>query len=371
MDYTFGPCKPTELFQLVELANRVFRAKRPGDMGSEYPLVFEGQNVENLRVARYGDRLVAHVGICLREAHLLGAPVRVASIGAVATDPDHRGRGLASRLMADARRQAIEHGASLMLISGDRGLYHRLGYVEVGLFQQYRVPAGPAEPGYSVDEYQDDDLPALIALYQSEPVRFFRPASDWHKLVAAGMLMNQPADIRVIRHGNAIVGYAGIQRPQSGAEAARVREVAGSRSALAAVLPGLAAQYGAEAAEVVVWGSDAEWRAHAALRGWEWSPAPFPGTVGIIDPERFLAAVRPLVGERAGDTLQLEAVGEGARLTAGGQSFVLETMGQLTALVFGGDTDAARSVPLLPDRVRQAVDTVFPLPLLWYGYNYV
>lgn len=371
MDYTIGSCKPTELFQLVELANRVFRAQRPGDMGSEYPLVFEGQNVENLRVARYGDRLVAHVGICIRDAHILGAAVRVASIGAVATDPEHRGRGLASRLMADARQQAVERGASLMLISGGRGLYHRLGYVEVGLFQQYRVPAGPVEPGFSVDGYRDDDLPALIALYQSEPVRFFRPFSDWHKLVAAGMLMNQPADIRVIRHGNAIVGYAGIQRPQPGAEAAPVREVAGSRSALAAVLPGLASQYGAAAAEVVIWGSDAEWRAHAVTRGWEWSPAAFPGTAGIIDPDRFLSAVRPLVEERSGNILHLEAMGEGARLTAGGQSCVLDSMGQLTALVFGGDTEEARSLPLLPDRVRQGVDAAFPLPLLWYGYNYV
>lgn len=371
MEYTFGHCRPTELFQLVELANRVFRAQRNGDMGAEYPLVFEAPNAENLRVARYDGRIVAHVGLCIRDAHILGAPVRIASIGAVATDPDHRGHGLASRLMAEARAQAVADGASLMLISGGRGLYHRLGFVEVGLFHQYRVPAGAADPGIEVTEYQRDDLPALIALYQAEPVRFMRHISDWHKLVAAGMLMNQPADIRVIRHGNAIVGYAGVQRPRTGAEAARVREIAGSRSALAGALPAIAQEYEAAAAEVVTWSTDAEWRSQAMSRGWRWTPMSFPGTLGIIDPGQFFAAVRPLIAERLGSELKIEPAGEGARLSARGESVVLETMGQLTALVFGGETEEARCVPPLPEGVHEAVATAFPLPLLWYGYNYV
>ncbi|HEU4753880.1 MAG TPA: GNAT family N-acetyltransferase, partial [Armatimonadota bacterium] len=107
MTYDLGPSRPEELFDLVDLANRVFRAGRPGDMGSEYPLVFEAPNAEHLFVARGDGRVVSHVGVCLRDAAILGARVRVASIGAVATDPDHRGHGLASRLMDMARAHAV------------------------------------------------------------------------------------------------------------------------------------------------------------------------------------------------------------------------------------------------------------------------
>src|SRR6266542_3139602 len=104
LDYELGACRPDELFELVDLMNRVFRGGRPGDMGEEYPLVFEAENSEHLRVARAeGGKLVSHVGICIRDSSLLGAPVRVASIGAVGTDPEHRGKGLASALMADAQ----------------------------------------------------------------------------------------------------------------------------------------------------------------------------------------------------------------------------------------------------------------------------
>jgi predicted N-acetyltransferase YhbS len=372
VEYEIGHCRPDELFDLVDLANRVFRAGRPGDMGSEYPLVFEAPNAEQLLVARGGGRIVSHVGVCLRDATLLGAPVRVASIGAVATDPEHRGQGLASRLMELARRHAVERGASLMLISGHRGLYHRLGYVEVGSFLTSTLPAGDPDPAVAVTPFAEDDLPAVVSLYQSEPVRFLRPLEDWHKLVAASMLMNQPADLLVLRQGNAIVGYAGVQRPSpSRPGPARVREIAGSRTAMAAALPGIARQYGCEAAELVTWPSDAEWRSQAALRGWNWSLTPFPGTLGVIDPPRFLGAISPLVEERLGTDLRLEPAGEGARLHAGGESVTLDSMGQLTALLFGGDTPEARAVPELPAAVRAACDVAFPLPLLWYGYNYI
>jgi predicted N-acetyltransferase YhbS len=376
MEYEFGHCRLEEMLDLVQLVNRVFRAGREGDMGEQYPLVFDAGNVENLRVARQGDRLVSHVGLCIRDAAILGARLRVASIGAVATDPEHRGRGVAGRLLEDARRHAVEQGASLMLISGGRGLYHRSGYVQVGSFQSYHVPAGEAHPEWVVTPFEEDALPALVTLHQSEPVRFFRPMEDWRKVVAAGMLMNRPADLLVLRHRNAIVAYAGVQRPapsRTGDPAAAVciREIGGSRSALAAALPGIARSYGAESAEVMIYPTDAEWRAQAIARGWRWSLVPFPGTLGIIEPGRFLRSARPLVEERAGMDLEMEPSGEGARVSARGESVLLETKGQLTALVFGGETEEARAVPELPPAVRSAAGNAFPLPLLWYGYNYV
>src|SRR5947208_4803839 len=115
--------------------------------------------------------------------------------------------------------------------------------------------------------------------------------------------------------------------------------MAGSRSALAAALPGIARGYGAPSADVIVWPSDAEWRSQALARGWTWSVVGFTGTLGIIDPKRFLAGVRPLIEERSGEALQLEAEGEGARLRAAGETVLLETVGHLTALVFGEPTE--------------------------------
>ena len=60
MEYDIGHCRPDELFDLVDLANRVFRAGRPGDMGSEYPLVFEAPNAEIAGLAGLVDDAMTH-----------------------------------------------------------------------------------------------------------------------------------------------------------------------------------------------------------------------------------------------------------------------------------------------------------------------
>src|SRR5205085_4272748 len=127
--------------------------------------LFNGRNCEQLLVARSGDCLVAHVGICIRDATILGSVIRVASIGAVGTEPEARGQGLASALMAEAAQHARDRGASLMLISGGRGLYHRLGYVEVGRFIGYRAPAADLPRGFDVRETEQGDLDSLIDLH--------------------------------------------------------------------------------------------------------------------------------------------------------------------------------------------------------------
>src|SRR5262245_46685437 len=121
MPFEIGPCRPEELPELGALANRVFRGDGSGDMVSSYPLLFTERNCEQLRVARAGGKLVGHVGICIRDASILGASLRVACIGAVGTDADQRRQGIASALMEDAARHTRAHGVSLMLISGGRG----------------------------------------------------------------------------------------------------------------------------------------------------------------------------------------------------------------------------------------------------------
>jgi predicted N-acetyltransferase YhbS len=352
--YTLGHCEAGELPALIDLANRVFRDPddTTGDMGREFPLLFDPSNAENLRVARRGGRIVSHVGLCIREASVLGASLRVGLIGAVATDPDDRGHGLATRLMHDARDHARTQGVSLLLISGGRGLYQRLGYVETGRFTTTAVPAGEvgsvrcrlAEPA---------DLPAVIALHQREPVRFFRPRRDWDRLIAVGMLMNRRADVYVVEAEGGAAAYAGVQRPQNERGPAAM-EIGGSRNLLAQALPALAAVLGADVLRVTAAADDREWEALANARAWERHPVPFNGTVGIIDTARFARAMEPVLAERE-PGLVLRGDGENLVLERPERSTRFQGMSAATRAVFDGE----------------AAEAGLPLPLLWYGYNYI
>ena len=366
-------CTVEELPELVALTNRVFRAAGEEDMGVQYPLLFSPEYVEHLRVVRQGGKIVTHVGVSMKDAAILGCSFRVASIGAVCSDPDARGAGFASAAMEDARRHAREHRASVMLISGGRGLYHRLGYVQVGQFSVYEAPAG--ESRVTVERHASEELPAVETLHQREPIRFFRSRRDWDVLLRAGTLMNRKSDLLTVRVDGEIVAYAGVQRPVTDKEGklgpARAFEIGGDPEALAEALPAVAARYGAPAAVAVAHPSDMAFRRAARARRWSAQSISFPGTLGIIDPGRFLAAIAPLIQEASSVGLEVLPAGDGAQLRVGSEETMLETMGQLTALVFGGDTEEARAVPPLPPAIQAAVGEVFPLPLLWYGYNYV
>lgn len=375
MTYELGTCRPDELGALVDLCNLVFRSRRPGNMGAEYPLVFDAGNLQQLRVARLGRQLVAHVGICIRDASILGARVRVASIGAVATHPDHRGHGLASALMEDARAHSVANGCSLMLISGGRGLYHRLGYVEVGSFLEARTASGVRADGVELRPYVSDDLNTIIALHQQEPVRFLRSRGDWEKVLAAGMLMNQHADLYTIRTGGVTCAYLAAQRPVADPEgsvpAVRVQEFAGSRAGIAAVLAELAARYGSPGARLFFRADDAPLSAECRVRGMEFIRTAFPGTLAVLDPVRFLGAMGPILEERASAPVSIQPLGEGLRVSLDGERMTLNTRGEASAFLFGGDTEEAGAIPEPPPGIFAALQGVLPIPLPWYGYNYV
>jgi len=97
-------------------------------MARDYPLLFSDSNLGNLMLMRDSDGVVAHCGLCVRPASLHGATVAVAALGAVFTRPALRGRGLGAGVVGAALGRARASGAALALVSGDGPLYRRLGF---------------------------------------------------------------------------------------------------------------------------------------------------------------------------------------------------------------------------------------------------
>jgi GNAT superfamily N-acetyltransferase len=372
-------CRMEERGALLALVNRVF--DNMGDMGAAFPLLFGPDNLEGLRIVPAEQGPVAHVGVCIRPAVILGARLKVASIGAVCTDPAHRGRGLATALMADARSYAREQGASLMLISGGRGLYRRLGFGDAGRFDRYQLQVsqmhGLASPVVEVTEYQEEDLPAIAALQQAEPVRFYRSASDWRRLLQAEVLMCDASDLLTIRQEGRLVAYVGVQRPSAGDSwtrgNVRIGELAGSRSGIAAALPALLDRYEVPVVNMWVQRTDVEMAVQARSRGWSAQPQSFPGTVGVVDPPTLMEALKPLLVERGAESagLNVTASEDGATFALGTEQLKLQAPGPLAALLFGGET-APAGIELPPDgALGHLLEALLPLPLLLPGYNYV
>ncbi len=77
---------------------------------------------------REDGRIVAHVAVQLRAVRLGGALMTVAGLAEVATDPDCRGRGLASRLVGEAVARAGRTQALHVLLFGTAPIYAAAGF---------------------------------------------------------------------------------------------------------------------------------------------------------------------------------------------------------------------------------------------------
>ena len=323
------------------------------------------------RIIAVDGKPVSHVRIVYSYLSIYGARVKAASFGGVCTDPDYRGRGIASRLLEHCIGEVAEAGAKLLIISGDRGLYLRAGAVlagpvwsasvrlEYGTGARTPVTARPAAPG---------DASTLARLYQAEPVRFMRPARFFHSLLGGGH--RQPW---LLEQAGRPVAYMSLSRIWDLPRAAPVRalgEYAGSRAALvdglAAVLPG------AELEEIRLSfpAYDRELAYLLRARGAELSPATVPShSFRLLDAAGLMRVLRPYCASRCSAgvlrALRVEPNGERTRLTLGGETVDLD-ISQVGALALGG-----AEAPVIGGELGAVCARVFPIPLPLPGFNYV
>ena len=166
--------------------------------------------------------------------------IQIGSIGGVCTHPRYRGFRLASRLLDYCAETLRQNGARLMLISGDRGLYTRVGNVMAGRYATFTFtspPAGAQPAGMRLRPATRADVALCSALYQAEPVHFERGIARFRRYFARND--GRPGRGEVIVEMDGLpAAYMILKRPWSEDEQSEggtrfVHEYAGSREALA------------------------------------------------------------------------------------------------------------------------------------------
>lgn len=149
--------------RVLALIDRVWagfgeRIERAGRLG------FVWGSVSTPIVAVEGDRVLAHVGVLALPVVVAGVRRVVGGIHAVATDPDHRGRGHASALLAEALEHCRPRYETLLLTTDIPGFYARVGFRPVREHVFWgRVSPRPAPPAGAVRQLSLDE-PADVAL---------------------------------------------------------------------------------------------------------------------------------------------------------------------------------------------------------------
>ena len=387
--------RPTEWDQLNHVVGTVFRPS----MFQEYPQLFNIPNISNLRVVAENNQIVCHVGMTHRPASLHGCRIDVASIGAVATLEEARGKGYASAAFQDACDTSAHDGIDLMLISGGRGLYTRAGCRVVGLDHDFHLDSvaidklssvrPPGGGSFRLEPLGPEHIAEMRALQAAEPVRYIRRAEDWQMALECRTVMNTASDFWGVRVGDLLVAYVIVHQPgrarrrEGDPTFARVVEFAGVRASVIAALPMLLRQYGVEQVRIHAQGSDPVLaRVLHLTTGVEGIESGFSGTLRVINFPQLMESCRPLLAERAGHgaTSELRCESDapagsangGFTFRRGSETVRVSDLGSLAVFLFGarkpleGDTPPTGDESLLRD-LRAAL----PLPVPWYGISYV
>jgi predicted N-acetyltransferase YhbS len=366
------PVRPEEFASLLALIDSTFEGYS-GGMGAAFPLLFDYRNCQNLWVFEDKGRIVTHVGAHIAEFLIYGCRLRMASVGAVATYPEYRGRGLASQCLYAMQTQVTHEGAAVINISGDRDLYSRFNAAKVGRALVYMVSAGDAPAGLLVRRAAAGDIFAIERLYEREPVRYHRPLEDWRATFEA---MSHDAPYRhqaiyLLGDEGAATGYVhvlyGTRRDEP---YARVGEYAGYRAGIVAALPAIAKDLDLEAVELRVPEYDPSLRRAAEMTKLP-STTDFltHHTIKIPALETFVRGIKPYIEERLGRSgagaIAFQPGTGGSYDVIIGEDRTPFDIAAFTALAFGSPARAVDGVG------EGLLERIFPVPLPLPGLNYV
>ncbi|KLU58872.1 acetyltransferase (GNAT) family protein [Peptococcaceae bacterium CEB3] len=366
MSFTVRIAEPHDLDQIARLSDRVFRSKRTTHMAEEFPHLYSPHNARHWFVAEDGGQIRSIIGAMVWPAVIAGARTRVASVGSVATDPDYRGQGLASRLLYLAQSQLAAEAVRLMLISGDLPLYLKFGARSIGRVDWYALPRNLAVAGrYSIRPIDPQDDAAIVArLYQTRSTRFGRTLAQLRAMLVAQPITQVERGVKVallVLSDGVPVSYLILNhRPFQGVGASRLSEWAGDPKGVLHALTQVS-DWPEQGIRIPVLRED------LAMQGtlYPLKPdrrGPVSWLVKVIDGVGLASDLAPIGTEQAAQPPRvLLTAPDTYAVEFNGQRWVVNAA-ELTEWVFSEET-AYRPVPL---------EAIWPLPSLWpEGLNYI
>src|SRR6266545_3079045 len=334
---------------------------------------------------------VSQIGIFHDQLKMYDGTIRTGSIGGVCTHPDYRKQGLASRLMEHCTQQLVNEGARLMLISGDEGVYMRLGNVFQGKYMNFSIKPGqnsqwrPTPNDLVVRRATPADALLCSQLYQTEPVHFVRQKSDFFHA------LNDPMSHRYVHVDQWIVERSGqgmaylflgvLWGSPLNSGIRHVGEYAGSRSALMDALDLIVTTGNLKDLSWPVAWQDKELIQLLQDSGYTGNMTHLDGsTHRIIDFSGLMKDLRPVLQARLDKNLLrglrfeqsgplLGGLGDDRyTIRRGTERLELDGAG-MTRLVMGSVDNDSVSTPA-SGALAEVISALFPLPSFLPGLNY-
>ena len=380
-----------ELIDSIRLAHLCFGGPQETENEEEILASYVPPRRGGMYILSHEGKPVSQIAIFHDQIKMYDGTIRAGSIGGVCTHPAYRKQGLATRLMEHCTQQLAKEGATLMLISGDEGVYMRLGNVFQGKYMYFSIkprqshPWRPTPSDLVLRKATEADALICSRLYQAEPVHFVRQKSDFVRA------LHDPAENTythanpwIVERGGQAVAYLFLGFPWDVTEASGIRHVgeyAGSRLALADALPMLMTTRNIQDLTWPVAWQDIELIQLLQDSGYAWNVTNLEGhTLRIINFPDFMKDLRPILRacldakllrglrfEQSGPLLG--GTGEDKYTIMRG-SDRLELDGAAMTYLVMGDASAQPEAIHAPGALAEVISALFPLPSFLPGLNY-
>ncbi|TCO68641.1 GNAT family N-acetyltransferase [Caldanaerobacter subterraneus] len=370
-----GPraCRKEEFKEALDLINHVFRITQGHEptMGQEFPLLLSEDNLENMRVIAEDGKIVSIVNFYITTILIEGTPIKAASVGAVCTHEDYRGKGYSSLLLDDAEKEMKKKGVDVVLVSGDRSLYLRRGYCKAGWAIRFDVY--PEELGEDIElvEFEDKYLIEMAKMYNKQTTRYYRSLFEFKNLLKGATTPwgNFTYKTYLVKRGDVLKGYVVLRIIHENPERGYVVEYGGDERTVLKSLKKMAVVHSLTHIRVPCTFNE------KMVEVIKEENIPFEeinllGTVKVLNFKQLMEKLVPYFSQYVEKEIikNLKFVEDEGKYTIefNGETLTLDGVEKLTKLVFG-DKGFGIALDGVGPRLKEFFSRVFPLPFVWPG----
>ncbi|GGH87171.1 GNAT superfamily N-acetyltransferase [Pullulanibacillus pueri] len=180
---------PEDSQQAIRLSDSIFRDEEQKSMGEAFPAIFSPDVISQSYGMFDEGKLIAFMGLVPSMIRIGDATLHVYSLGSVCTDPEYRGKGAAGQILSMILDDLQKTEASLLLVSGDRSLYTRVGCQHFGKMHKFKfndeMVSFSQESTVTYREGHSLDVQAIARLADQRKVAYIQTPYDLVQLIHA------------------------------------------------------------------------------------------------------------------------------------------------------------------------------------------
>lgn len=353
-----------ELSKVIDFLNHELRAKEGWSIANEYPMAFDTNNLQNIRIIEENGQIISHAVI---KNLLVRTPIaifRVSAIGSVVTHPQFRNQGLSQQILKDCLRVSLEQGADIAILWTDFYEFYRKFGFELAGSEKALIFHSPIEiPSLGLKYLQSHQVhpDSLLRLYSQHSVGTLRTTND----ISHYLSIPQSHLYTAWNANNELQAYAVEGR---GADLSNyIHEWGGSVSALLALVNEI--RKSKNVALTLITPSHCTNLIRQAKEKGAFINEGYLGMIKIINSKNLFFKIRRFARYIGQEDFLLEHTGHEYIVGHSGHIFRTTSEKDMTQLIFG--PRKASQLNRFDIETIQVFEKIFPIPMWIWGWDSV